>query len=121
MTDLRHTRPLSQVEIEDRIQNVIEEMERATEEYESMSKDAAEAEADYKNRVAMATLAVIEHQADKMTVGEREARVTLMCKDEHKTHLISAATRNSRREYLTTLRAHLDALRTLNASVRGQT
>jgi len=120
MTDLRHTRPLSQVEIEDRIQDVIEEMERATEEYETMSKDAAEAEADYKNRFARATLAVIEH-SEKMTVGEREARVTIMCKDEHKTYLVTQATRNSRREYLTTIRAHLDALRTLNASVRNQT
>lgn len=120
MTDLRHTRPLSQVEIEDQIQTVIEEMERATEEYETMGKDAAEAEADYKNRVAVATLAIIQHQAEKMTVGERDARVTVMCKDEHKRHLVLTAARNSRREYLLTLRAHLDALRTLNASVRGQ-
>jgi len=120
VTDLRHTRPLSQVEIEDRIQSVIESMERATEEYDDLAHDAAVAEADYRKHTAMATLAVIQH-GEKMTVGERDARVDVMTADAHKDHLIKQAARNSRREHPQTLRAHLDALRTLNASVRIQT
>jgi hypothetical protein len=120
VTDLRHTRPLAQAEIEFRIQDVIEEMERATEAYDDIAREAAEAEADYKRQHAMGVLAVINH-GDKMTVGEREARVDLHCADAYKKHLIQQAARNSRREHLQTLRAHLDALRTLNASVRVQT
>lgn len=120
MTDLRHTRPLSQVEIEDRIQAVIENMEKSTEEYDDLAHDAAVAEADYRKHSAMARLAVIQH-GDKMTVGERDARVDVMTADAHKDYLVRTAARNSRREHLQTLRAHLDALRTLNASVRIQT
>lgn len=114
-----HSRPISQVEIEHKIIDIIETTEQATEEFEDLSRDAAEAEADYKRKQAHATLAVIEH--GKMTVGEREARVTLMCADEHRHFLVMQAARNSKREYLLSLRGHLDALRTLNASVRNQT
>ena len=117
---LRHTRPLTQVEIEERIDHVIEELEQHTEQYEDIARTAAEAEADYRAKSAHATLAVIQH-GDKMTVGERSARTDLMCQAEYKEHLVTTAARNSKREYLQTLRAHLDALRTLNASIRGQT
>jgi hypothetical protein len=121
MTDLRrNTRPLSQVEIEDQIQAVLNEMEEATEGYADISQQAAEAEADYKRQHAMGVLAVINH-GDKMLAAERDARIDLHCADIHKRHLIKTAARNSAREHLLTLRAHLDALRTLNASVRGQT
>ncbi|HSV39800.1 MAG TPA: hypothetical protein VLI04_13670 [Nocardioidaceae bacterium] len=120
MTDLRNTRPLTQVEVEERIDHVIEEMERHTEEFEDIARTAAEAEADYRRQSATAVLAVIQH-GEKMTVGERGARADLMCAAEYKHHLVTTAARNSKREYLQTLRAHLDALRTLNASIRGQT
>jgi len=120
MTDTRHTRPLTQVEVEERIAHVIDAMEIHTEEYDTLARDAAEAEADYRKQAATAMLAVIQH-GEKMTVGERAARADLYCADEHRTHLIATAARNSKREYLLTLRAHLDALRTLNASIRGQT
>jgi pyruvate kinase len=120
VSDLRHTRPLTQVEVEERIATVIEAMETHTEDYDDLARRAAEAEADYRRQSATALLAVIQH-SDKMTVGERGARADLMCAAEHKEYLIATAARNSKREYLLTLRAHLDALRTLNASIRGQT
>jgi hypothetical protein len=120
MTDTRHTRPLTQVEVEERIAHVIEAMEIHTEEYETLAHNAAEAEADFRRQSATALLAVIQH-GEKMTVSERQARADLYCADDHKKHLIATAARNSKREYLLTLRAHLDALRTLNASIRGQT
>jgi len=116
----RHTRPLSQVEVEERIQAVIERMEDETEAYDDIAREAAEAEADYRRDSAHAKLAVIQH-GEKMTVGERDARVDVMTADAHKKHLITQAARNSKREHLQTLRAHLDSLRTLNASIRNQT
>ena len=120
MTDLRHTRPLSQVEVEERIQAVIEAMESTTEDFDAIAKEAAEAEADYKRQHAMGVLAVINH-GEKMTAAQRDARIDLHCADVHKRYLVTQAARNSCREHLLTLRAHLDALRTLNASVRNQT
>jgi len=120
MTDTRHTRPLSQVEVEERIQEVIQRMEDETEEYDDIAREAAEAEADYRLESGRARLAVIQH-GEKMTVGERDARVDVMTAESHKNHLIRQAARNAKREHLQTLRAHLDSLRTLNASIRNQT
>lgn len=120
MTDtFRHARPLAQAEVEERIAAVIESMETWTDSYDLIAQEAAEAEADYRLEAARARLAVIQH-GEKMTVGERDARVDVMTTDSHKRHLIKTAARNSAREHLQTLRAHLDALRTLNASIRGQ-
>ena len=121
MTDTyRQLRPLSQVEVEERIQVVIERMERDTEEYDEVAHAAAVAEADYRLESGRAMIALIQH-GEKMTVGEREARVNVMTADSHKNYLIRLAARNSKREHLLTLRAHLDSLRTLNASIRQQT
>lgn len=116
---MNHTRPLSQVEVEQGIARVIEQMEQETEDYDDISRAAAEAEADYKREVAMTTLAVIHH-SEKMSAKERDAKIDLTVADAHKRHLTTQAARNSKREHLQTLRAHLDALRTLNASIRGQ-
>lgn len=115
-----HTRPLSQVEVEIRIAQVIEAMETHTEEYDDLATAAAEAEADWKRAVAVATIDIAD-TGMKMTVGEREARVEMISNDAYRVHLLATARRNAKREYLTSLRAHLDALRTLNASIRGQT
>lgn len=117
---LRHTRPLSQVEVEERILAVIAEMETATEAYDDLAKVAAEAEADYKRDAATALIA-FSATGMKMTVGERDARVDAQVAEAYKHHLVTQARRNAKREYLQSLRAHLDALRTLNASIRGQT
>lgn len=121
MSDHRHTRPLSLVEIEERIQRVMDAMECETEEYDDIARSAAEAEAEYRKQSATALLAVIQHGEAKMTVAERQARADLMSADAHKAHLITTASRNSKREHLQTLRGILDSLRTLNASVRNQT
>jgi hypothetical protein len=118
--DPRHTRPLSQVEVEIRIAEVIDAMETHTEEFDDLAEAAAEAEADYKRDAATA-LVDIASTGMKMTVGERDARVELLSNDSYKAHLVATARRNAKREYLLSLRAHLDALRTLNASIRGQT
>ena len=120
-TTMPHTRPLSQVEIEQKIMSVIEELERQTEEYDDIAQAAAEAEADYKRDYARMVLAVVSSAEGKMTVDERTARVEASTTDAHRNYLIRQAARNARRESLLSLRDHLDALRTLSASVRAQT
>jgi len=121
MTDTRHLRPLAAVEVEERIQQVMEAMESATEDYDALLNSAAEAEANYKRDYAHAVLAVITHSESKMTVLEREARVTLHSADALRNHLISQAARNACREHLLTLRSHMEALRTLASNIRSQT
>lgn len=118
--DRRYTRPLSAVEIELRIQAVIDELESATERFDDLAKHAAEAEADYREAHAICLLEVA-NTGIKMTVDERNARVDAQTSEEYRVHLITQAARNSAREGLTSMRYHLDALRTLSASVRGQT
>lgn len=120
MTDTRHLRPLSSVEVEERIQLVLERMEEATEEFADLGRQAAESEADFKRTRALGILKVID-DGSKMTVLEREARADLHCADAYRRHLINTAARNSSREHLLSLRAHLDALRSLSASIRGAT
>jgi len=121
MTDTRHLRPLAAVEVEERIQQVMEAMESATEDYDALAQSAAEAEADYKRDYARAVLAVITHGEGKMTVLEREARVTLHAADALRHHLICQAARNASREHLLTMRSHMEALRTLASNIRAQT
>lgn len=118
---LRHLRPLAAVEVEERIQGVMESMEAATEDYDVLLNTAAIAEADYKRDYARAVLAVIEHSETRMTVLEREARVALYSADALRQHLISQAARNACREHLLTLRSHMEALRTLASNIRAQT
>lgn len=121
MTNTAHTRPLSQVEIEQRILRVIDEIEERAEEFEDLANAAAEAEADYRRDAALTLLACIQRADHKMTVDERSATVDAAVTASHRKYLTTQAARNSCRESLLGLRGHLDALRTLNASVRAQT
>jgi uncharacterized protein YjiK len=118
---LRHTRPLAAVEIEQRIIAVIDALETKTEEYAELASKAAIAEADYKREYAITVLAVIRDAQEKLTVDMRTAQVEALTADAHRRFLYAQAVRNSGREALISMREHLDALRTLSASVRAQT
>jgi hypothetical protein len=111
---------LSAVEVEERIQAVMDELENRTEEYDKCAHLAAVAEADYREMHARTLLGVVAGADKKMTVDEREAHVDAHCAERYKGFLIAQAARNSCRESLLSLRANLDSLRTLSASVRAQ-
>ena len=111
---------LTRAGVEDRIMALTDNLERRTYEYESIAREAAEAEADYREKKAHAAIAmIVAHKGS--TVAEREARADLMVRDEQRRYLLTKASRDSAREHLTSIRGTLDALRTLSASVRAQT
>jgi hypothetical protein len=51
----------------------------------------------------------------------RDARALLACEAEFRRYKIAEASRNATKEHLASLRARLDAERTLSANVRAQT
>jgi hypothetical protein len=56
-----------------------------------------------------------------MTVATREAHALLQSRHEYQAWMIDSAVADSSRQLLYSLRAKLDALRTLNANVRALT
>lgn len=108
---------LSQGEIESRILDVDDELERVTDEYADLSDAAAHAEAAYKEAHARAMLAVAA-TGEKVPVAIKEARADLAAHDEFRAWKIAEARRAAAKEALLSLRSRLDALRTLSANVR---
>lgn len=111
-------RPRSPMEVEGDLDRVTAALEDAVAEYEAMMTSAAQAEADYREVHARATVSLAD-SGRKMTVPERDARAHLMALDEYRAHLITEAASKARREYLSTLRTQVAALQTLAANRRG--
>jgi hypothetical protein len=114
------TRLLSQGEIEEMILAVADALEEETERYAQVCDQAARAEADWKYRSARSFI-VLGEQEGRMTAAEKEHRVTIANFTELRTYRLVDAQRAASKEALNSLRARLDALRTLSANVRNQT
>jgi len=114
------SRPLVLVEVERDIARLCDALEAETETYAQVSELAARCEADYKLKFARAVVTISATQA-KMPVAEKEARAEVASAEELRIWKISEARRQATKESLLSIRARLDALRSLNASVRSQT
>lgn len=116
---------LTQGQIEDGIEDVLERLELLTDEYAVTCDDSAEAEVAY--RVGMAKALLILKSRPDDTTGKflsdkaAEARALKIVEPEMHHYKIAAAKVESTKQALYTHRARLDALRTLAANVRGQT
>jgi len=106
--------PISQVEIEEMLINLISELEEETEAFERLAEDGAKKEANYKSNWAK------EYLAAKGSIKEREAWAEYLLADAHFDFKIAEALVKSKREKLLSLRTSIDAMRTLNANVRAQ-
>jgi hypothetical protein len=113
--------PINPVEVEYQIMDVCEAMETETEQYARLSELAASSEAKYKLVYAKSLVDMASQSSTKMTAQERQARADLISNDEFRIFRINEARRVSSKEALLSLRARLDALRTLSASLRHQT
>jgi hypothetical protein len=111
---------MTQGRVEQAIATACEALEEATEQYRDVSQRAAEAEADYKREQAYTMVAMIEHGSGR-TAQERTARVEAHISDIRRAYLLADAERHAVRESLLSLRARLEALRTLSANIRAQT
>jgi hypothetical protein len=107
---------LSPDEIAREIEHVMSDMQDATFEYKTQAEEAARCEVRYKVAFAKARLS-----SDRNTVNGREDEATIATQNELLARRIAEELRASQREALLTLRARLEGLRTLSASLRTQT
>jgi acyl-homoserine lactone acylase PvdQ len=83
-----------------------------TEQLAALAERAASAEVDYRACKAKAYLAA------QGTVPEREAHATLESQDELLAHRLAEGLYHAQREKVASIRAQIEALRTLNANMR---
>lgn len=114
-------RVLAQVEVEQQILDVCDALDVETHRYSEVADLAADAEADYKLAYARAVVGLAAHGSMKMTAADRQARAELSAAEQLRVWKIADARRAATKEALLSLRARLDALRTLNASIRNNT
>jgi hypothetical protein len=102
-------------EIEQMLARALKRLDELTTEYRRVEMDAAIAEADYRRAKGVKALAIIR---GNLPAKERDARIELELDEERRVHLIAQAELHSHRELLNTIRTRIEALRSLNASVR---
>lgn len=111
---MSRTSPISQVEVESEIMRLMGMLEEETEAFETLATEAAKKEALMKSNWAK------EYLSAKGSVKEREAWADYKLSEEVYSYKIAEALVKAKREKLLSLRASIDALRTLNANVRAQ-
>jgi len=106
--------PISQVEIEQELLRFMDMLENETEVFEVLAVDAAKKESLYKSNWAK------EYLSAKGSIKEREAWADYKMDTFNYEHKIAEALVKTKRESLLSIRASMDAMRTLNANVRAQ-
>ena len=102
-------------DIEEKLKQVIADMEYQHEEYEGLCAEQALANNAYRRERNSQFLQT------SGSVKEREAWAEHMSADLHDTYNIADSLKAAKKEKLYTLRSQCDALRTLAASIRAQT
>lgn len=106
--------PISPAQVESEILRLSALLEETAEEQAELGMNEGEAEVAYKVKHARALL-----EADAKTVSDREALATLASEAELRNRRIAEALLTANQEKCRTIRAQLDALRTIAANVRG--
>ena len=106
--------PISQVEIEQELLRFMDMLEKETEVFEVLAVDSAKKESLYKSNWAK------EYLSAKGSIKEREAWADYKMDTFNYEHKIAEALVKTKRESLLSIRASMDAMRTLNANVRAQ-
>lgn len=115
------SRSMALIDVENRIMRVVDELENETHNYAELSELAAHSEADYRLEAARVSINLSQVTSIKLSVADRSARVDAHTAELYRTWKLADARRHSSREAMLSLRAHLEALRTLAASLRAQT
>ena len=122
MADRPYYRPLSPVEVEERIVALSDALADGTAAYADRRRAAAEAEADYKAAYHRAVLRAAA-EARGRNAEERKAWASTRedVEPKYRAHLIADAALDAAKDSQQTLRTRLDAERTLAANLRSQT
>lgn len=115
-----NAQPLTQHDVERMLMRLSSELEHATEQYAALCRSAAEADADAKYALHVATVRLADGMT-RDTVDVRKSRAWLAARDEERAAAITTAARDATREQLRSLTTRIDALRTIAANVRAQT
>ena len=107
--------PLTQIRIESEIARLSALLESTTDELAGRMEDAAAREVAWKVAEAGALL-----KSEQKSAELRKADALIHCRKEYGEHLSADALRDALSEKCRTVRAQLDALRSLNANVRVQ-
>ena len=94
----------------------VEKLEEKTEELASKIIESVNAERLYKLALAKATL-----RADGKTAEIRKAQALIECEQEYNNYMIDSSGMEACKELVRSLRENANNVRSLNASVRGQT
>ncbi len=113
--------PIIQTEVEQLMAVLGRELEEGTEQYAKIIEERAVAEADYKERYHTALVRQAETPYDtvKYTAAQKEARAALVAKEELRRFKLLEAREKAAQQFLISIRARLDSLRTMAANVRA--
>lgn len=104
---------LSQAEVEEQLQQLMDRLDSGTHELAELAVAAARADVEYKRSYAMA------YAGTRGPVEERKQSSTLVAIDLYEDKVLKEAVHSSQQELLRGLRAQLDSLRTIAANIRG--
>ena len=111
--------PMIQGEVEELMAVLGGQLEEGTEEFGKLAEERAVAEADYKERYWSALVRQVDHVEYRTTAAQREAMASLIAKEEWRRFKLLEAREKASQQYLITIRARLDSLRTIAANVRA--
>lgn len=121
MSNSNNYAPLTQNGVEREITRLSGLMEEGVEELDRVSSDAAVAEADFKIRYAQERIKAKVQAGGKITVSDADDAATVETETELRRRLVTEAKKEVGQERMRTLRARIDALRTVSANIRAQT
>jgi hypothetical protein len=109
--------PITLHEVEQRIIQLCDVLDEETERFAELSAERAEAEADFKYRHSRAFI----EQAGKVPVATKDAVAHMRAANDFRRFRLLEARERATQSKLTSVRAQLEALRTIAANVRAST
>lgn len=109
---------LTQAAVDQMILDCLDAIEAGTMHFEDVADKAATAEADFKGAYARAVLSLAANANGRTNAQYRDAQATAATINEYRVYKIQDARKTSAKEHLLSLRARLDALRSLGANLR---
>lgn len=108
------TEPLYQVDVEQRLETLMDRLDKEVERYATLSVECAEVEADYKRKYHRTLL-----QAASGTVAQKESAAHLNSAKEFRRWKITEAQLRATQQALIALRTQIETNRTISANVRA--
>ena len=113
---------LIQTDVESLMVKLGKQLEEGTEDFSKLAEEKAIAEAEYKERYWTALVKQIDSEGSgmyRLTAPQKEARASLAAREEFRRFKLMEAREKAAQQFLITIRARLDSLRTIAANVRA--